>query len=140
MNLDRYAFKEGSKSTLFEFVSVGKHGRIVKEVKFQQKDSPTIYNLAMGDKNPVTGKINYSVVTDNGDTEKVLVTVMAIVFAFTEKAPQAIVSATGTTEARIRLYRMYINKHLHIAGENFNVLGLCETGWESYERLCRVCG
>lgn len=39
-----------------------------------------LYNLAFGDKNPLTGEIDDKIVTDNGDSEKVLATVVAAVY------------------------------------------------------------
>lgn len=72
------------------------------------------------------------VITDNGDTEKVLATVVAIVYAFCDKFPQAWIYATGSTGARTRLYRMGINKYFDIVQEDFEIFGLFKSKWEPF--------
>ena len=49
-------------------------------------------------------------ISNNGDTEKVLGTVVAALYAFFDRHPGAIVYATGSTPGRTRLYRMGITK------------------------------
>ena len=67
-----------------------------------------MYNLAFGDK--TSGhEFDDMIVTDNGDMEKVLVTVVAAVYDFTELHSEAIIIAEGSTKARTRLYKMGIN-------------------------------
>lgn len=91
------------------------------------------YNLAFGDKDEQTGKIDDSVVSNNNDTEKVLATVVSAVFAFTDKYPDAWVYATGSTTARTRLYRMGINKYLEDVEAEFYVFGELGDDWVPYE-------
>jgi hypothetical protein len=54
-------------------LSVKDKGAIRKLIEFQATSEPEFYNLAFGDKDPLTGDINDLAVTNNGDTEKVLV-------------------------------------------------------------------
>jgi hypothetical protein len=63
-----------------------------------------LYNLAFGDKDHSTGEIDDKVISNNGDSEKVLATVVATVYAFTDKYPETWIYATGSTKARTRLY------------------------------------
>src|ERR1051325_580908 len=114
MKLDRYELKAGHNLTAFEFLSEGRKGKIIKVVQFQKMNLLNLYNLAFGDKNFDTGELDDKNVTDNGDTEKVLATVVAAVYAFADKHPDAWIYATGSTEARTRLYRMGINKYFDI--------------------------
>ncbi len=58
----------------------------------------------------MTGGLNDLAVTNNGDTEKVLATVVAALYTFMARYPFAFVYATGSTEARTRLYRMGITR------------------------------
>jgi hypothetical protein len=122
MNLERYELIAGDDLFTFEFVSEGKC-KIIKVVDFQQAHLPNLYNLALGDENLETGQIDYLVVTNDRDTEKVLATVAAAIYAFTEKHPEAWIYAAGNTEARTRLYRMGINKYFDIAEQNFDIFG-----------------
>ncbi len=97
---------------VFEFVSEGPKGEISKLVQFGETNLKDFYNLAFGDKDPATGEINDSVVSNNNDSDKVLATVVATVYAFTNKHPEAWVYATGSTRSRTRLYRMGLTKYL----------------------------
>jgi hypothetical protein len=92
-----------------------------------------LYNLAFGDKDLETEEVDDTVVSDNGDSEKVLATVVATVYAFTDKYPDAWVYATGSTKARTRLYRMGIAKFLEEVREDFEILGEINEEWEPFE-------
>ncbi len=134
MKLDRYELKAGRNLTTFEFLSEGRKGKILKVIQFQQINLPNLYNLAFGDKNPVTEELDDQVVTDNGDSEKVLATVVAAVYAFADKYPSVWVYATGSTEARTRLYRMGINKYFDVVEADFDIMGEQQNEWEWYEK------
>jgi hypothetical protein len=133
MILDRYELKAGNNLTIFEFLSEGKNGKIVKVIQFQKMNLENLYNLSFGDKNYDTGEINDKVVTDNGDSEKVLATVVAAVYAFSDKFPDAWIYATGSTATRTRLYRMGINKYFEIISQDFEIMGENKNVWEWYE-------
>jgi len=64
----------------------------------------------------------------------VLATVAATLYAFTDHYPQATIIATGSTEARTRLYRMGIANNLTVIEEDFTVFGLTETDWEPFRK------
>ena len=132
MNLERYALEADPGFTIFEFVSVGCKGEIVKVIQFQQTEIPDLYNLAFGDKKSGTGEFDDRVVTDNGDSKKVLATVVDALYAFIERYPDKWVYATGSTTARTRLYQMGINKYLDMAESDFDIIGECQGTWERY--------
>jgi hypothetical protein len=104
MKIDKYALRSEGSFTIFEFVSVGPKGFVQKLVHFQKADEPGLYNLAFGDKNHETGELDDLVKTNNGDSEKVLATVVAALYAFFSKHPDALVYATGSTISRTRLF------------------------------------
>lgn len=132
MKLDRYEFKAGDKFESFEFLSKGPKGKIRKLILFTLVRHPHYYNLAFGDVDPFTGSIDDYSVTDNGDTEKVLATVVASIYAFCDKRPDAWIYATGSTSARTRLYRAGINKYFDIVSGDFEIYGETENKWEPY--------
>jgi hypothetical protein len=132
MKLDRYELKAGQSLTTFEFLSEGPKGKIRKVMQFQQMNLPNLYNLAFGDLNPPTGELDDKVITDNGDSGKVLATVVAALYAFSAKYPDAWVYATGSTAARTRLYRMGINKYFDIVESDFDIMGEHQSEWEWY--------
>jgi len=92
-----------------------------------------LYNLAFGDKDHSTGEIDDKVISNNGDSEKVLATVVATVYAFTDKYPESWIYATGSTKARTRLYRMGISKYLNEVTSDFEILGQLGDDWEDFE-------
>ena len=134
MKLDRYELKSDELLTTFDFLSEGPKGKIEKVVQFTLIYQDNLYNLAFGDRNYLTGQIDDKVVTDNGDSEKVLASVVAAIYFFCEKTPDALIYATGTTAARTRLYRMGINKYYDIVKEDFMIFGQTESEWEQYEK------
>ena len=119
---------------VFEFTSEGAKGKIQKLIKFSETSLKGFYNLAFGDKDIVTGNIDDTVVSDNGDTEQVLATVVSAVYSFTELENDAWVYATGSTKSRTRLYRMGINKYYDEVRKDFNVFGLKDGEWEEFEK------
>ena len=134
MKLDRYELKSDEQFTTFDFLSEGPKGKIEKLIQFSLVNQSGLYNLAFGDKDPITSGIDDKVITDNGDSEKVLATVVASVYAFCDKFPQAWIYATGSTAARTRLYRMGINKFYDIVETDFEIFGLTLSEWERYEK------
>jgi hypothetical protein len=123
MLFPRYELEAEDSLEVFEFISAGDKGEIVKIVQFLQI-SDNLYNLGFGDKNLETGEISDIIVSNNGDSRKVLATVAASVYAFTGKYPNAFVFATGSTKARTRLYRIGISNNLDEILQNFEVFGL----------------
>lgn len=113
MKVEKYNLKSSAKGKRYEFVSEGPKGAIPKLIEFQVTHDPGLFNLAFGDKDPVTGEIDDLSVSDNGDTEKVLATVVAAVYAFCEHYSDAYVYAAGSTKAGTRRYRMGITRYLN---------------------------
>ena len=134
MKLPKYALASSDKLTTFEFVSEGQKGIIHKIVRYQPTNLKDIYNLAFGDKDHTTGNIDDTVISNNGDSEKVLATVAATVYAFTDKYPDVWIYATGSTKSRTRLYRMGVTKFFSEVNDDFEVLGEREGDWESFRK------
>jgi hypothetical protein len=134
MNLDKYPVVVNDSSFVYEFVSEGKNGKVAKIVIYTKIHPQNFYNLGFGDKNEVTGKINDKIATNNGDRDKVLVTVASTLYLFTDRFPNAKVGATGSTKARTRLYRISISKYLDLIKSDFEVFGLTvDNEWEPFE-------
>jgi hypothetical protein len=109
----------------YEFFSVGPKGRIKKVVRFIKVSTNVgdIYNLGFGDWDERTRSMNDSVTSNNGDTDKVLITVAHIAIDFTERFLNAEILAIGTP-GRIRLYRMKITHQLVPIYTFFSISGL----------------
>jgi hypothetical protein len=134
MNNQKYIYKSEGLLKIYEFTSEGPNGSIQKMVEYSETGTENIYNLAFGDYNFETKKIDDLSITNNGDSLKVLATVASTVYAFTEKYPQAWIFATGSTSVRTRLYRMGITNNLAEINEDFKVYGLTinENIWEEF--------
>ena len=134
MNLEQYELKAERSFMVFEFESEGPKGRIIKLVQFNETNLKDVFNLAFGDKDLITGGINDSVVSNNNDSSKVLATVVATVYAFTDKYPDAWIYATGSTKSRTRMYRMGLTKYLIVVEEDFDLYGQRTGEWEAFQK------
>lgn len=134
MKVEKYELKAGEQLEVFEFVSIGPKGKIPKMVQYTPTNYKDLYNLGFGDKNIENGEIDDTVISNNGDSEKVLATVVATLYAFIDTHKDAMVYATGSTKARTRLYRMGISKYLDEIKADFEIYGELENGWEVFQK------
>lgn len=132
---ERYYVETSPDLQTFEFISLGPKGSITKVVRYSEINIKGFYNLGFGDKDPVTNYISDLTVTNNDDSKKVLATVAATLYTFVGGHPDATVIATGSTEARTRLYRMGIANNLIEIEKDFVILGLTNTDWEPFSKM-----
>ena len=134
MNKERYIVSIDANSEIYEFSSIGRNGKIAKIIQYSPIDADRhFFNLGFGDKDLLTGKIDDLSVSNNGDTQKILATVAATVVHFTGCYPAVWVFAAGSTPARTRLYRIGITKYLKEINHQFEIEGLTNEGWQSFE-------
>lgn len=126
---DKYQYKTNSSFLDYEFESTGPKGTIKKVARFIEIGE-NVYNLGFGDLIESTGEINDSIVSNNGDAEKVLMTLANIIYDFTTIYEGATVFIQGTTLSRSRRYQMGINKYWPQISLIFEVLGLINNKWE----------
>jgi hypothetical protein len=107
----------------FDFVSHGENGPIHKRVAFTRTEMDKVYNLAFGDVGE-DGELDDLSVSDNGDRNKVLATVVNIVTSYTNRYPDRWIAFKGSTENRTRLYRMAVGLHLEELSLKFEIYGL----------------
>ena len=124
MKNNRYEYQTEDELHYFEFVSVGTKGEVRKIVEYSKVSLNNIYNLAFGDYDENLDGLNDKTITNNGDSLKVLATVVSTLYAFTGKYPFNWVFATGSNEVRTRLYRMGISNNLEELKEDFFVYGM----------------
>jgi hypothetical protein len=134
MNADTYPLTVGETSMVYEFLSQGPNGIIPKLIIYRETNLHDFYNLGFGDKDEQTGSIDDNIISNNGDSQKVLATVVSSLLQFTEKYPNAMVYATGSTKSRTRLYRIGISNNLDMIKENFEVFGQHKYGWEPFRK------
>ena len=134
MKIDKYPVFIGETSMVFEFISEGIRGSIPNLIIYSQTHLHNFYNIGFGDKDETTGQIDDEVVTNNGDSEKVLATVASTLYIFLDKFPDAMVFASGSTKAKTRLYRMGISNNLPEIENDFEVYGLAGESWEPFQK------
>jgi hypothetical protein len=134
MKLPRYELIAEKSLMVYQFTSEGPKGQIPTLIKFSETALKDFYNLAFGDKDLKTGDIDDNVVSKNGDSEQVLATVVAAVYAFTDRKKNVWVYATGSSKARTRLYRMGITKYLDAIKKDFLIYGQREGEWEKFSK------
>lgn len=136
MKLDRYEFDVYEEDTYVQygFFSQGAKGMIKKLIRFD-KFSDGFYNLSFGDSISGTKDFSDEIISNNGDTEKVLITVAEAIMKFSSVNPGVMINAEGSTPARSRLYRFYLNKHRKIINKYFYTYGRFMNGdWEKFRK------
>jgi hypothetical protein len=136
MEWERYELEKSSDGLAYEFNSNGPKGRIRKAIWFQRVPElgRNVYNLAFGDYDPITDRIDDKVVSNNGDREVVLHTVADAVVVFLERMPLAIVQIKGSSISRIRLYQIGIAFFWHEIKDRYEVLGKNNELWQQFKR------
>jgi hypothetical protein len=120
MNYDIYSdFIADPYFNRFDFISEGHKGMIPKRILFTPTRWPSTYNLAFGDVTE-SGEIDDFRISDNGDRNKILATVVKVVEMYTIKFPDRWIYFTGSTEQRTRLYRMAVTIHLEELTDMFD--------------------
>jgi hypothetical protein len=138
MKIARYQLTAGHELLAYEFISEGPKGLISKRIQFTRVNREGVYNLAFGDKEHLTGEIDDKIVSNNGDSEKVLATVVGAVFAFLDQYPTSWVFASGSTAARTRLYQMGISKYYDEISEKLEIYGQIDDEWRPFEEIKNI--
>lgn len=131
MNYSTYDIKVSSDSTIFEFVSSGKQGDISKVIKFSVTKNPDVVNLGFGNKININEKngtfdIDDITVTDNGDRNTILATVVNATYRYTELYPDKFIFFLGSCTIRTRLYRIAISSNYNELIKTFLIFGILQ--------------
>lgn len=129
MHLDSYEFSFDERYEECTFFSIGVKGVFKKVIEFQ-KIGKDLYGLSFGDPDPEHGRLNDKIITNNGDMQKVLITVAKAVIKFLDFHPQAVIMTTGSTAARTRLYQINIKRYYLGINHLFEIKGFKNGRWE----------
>ncbi len=121
MNAEKYEYTADQDKLLYVFFSEGKKGVITKVVIYE-KIAPNHYNLAFGDYDSVTDNISDKSVSNNGDTIKVLATVIQTMRDFFVERPHALIDIQGSTPLRTKLYQKIIYDNLLLIETDYKIL------------------
>jgi hypothetical protein len=135
MQIEKYEYVSKSNHRTFSFISRGPKGSIKKIVSFRQmKDwNENIYNLSFGDWDEVNQGINDKVVSNNGDREKILKTVVVATLEFSKYFPNAFIYFEGSTDSRTRLYQMRISQYYPEICKLYDIYGFRGGNWLEFE-------
>jgi len=136
MNLERYDYQRKRTYKEYFFYSEGPRGRILKVVRFilVYGYPASYYNVIMGDWNKELSDIDDLSVTNNGDAEKVLATIAAIILDFTDIFSNAKVHVIGSTSSRTRRYQIGVNKFRNEIEKIFDVYGRIGEQWGPFQK------
>jgi hypothetical protein len=120
MNIEKYniTFLD---SFNYQFFSQGKNGIIEKRIAFRPINVQNYYRLSFGDY--FDGYIEEDIRTNNQDVDLVIGTVAWCVIYFTHSVNKPCVKFSGLTEARTRLFTIWINRHIEELSKYLNVYG-----------------
>jgi len=123
MELPKYQISTNEDQTIFRFVSDGPNGKITKIVIYQSMNEPDLYNLALGDLDPITGEIDFDITTNNGDRDMILATISETVYSFLFNKSHCSIHFKGSDPVRTRLYQMAISSYFEELSVDFEILG-----------------
>lgn len=120
--------------TVYEFYSVGPNGRIRKLIKLSlMQRVPLIFSLEPGDAlNEV--EINLLSVTDNKDTDIILLSATQAIIEFLNERNEALVFFEGITSARTRLFQIWITRVLNQYSDFISIEGRIKNQWRPFEK------
>jgi hypothetical protein len=136
MQLKKYPFEKYTELYFYEFYSIGPKGPVRKLVCFRHyKNIPfNTFNLIFGDSTEGSLEIDDAAVTNNQDTNKVILTVALIVLEFLRHHRNVQITAIGSTQSRNRLYRILIVKFWYEINQHFTVCGYKNGVWVPFEK------
>ena len=136
MELESYEMRKKKDGLEYVFYSEGPKGRIAKAVRFQHRPElgREVYNLAFGDYDEHTDRLDDKIVSDNGDRERILYTIANAAIDFFKKRPLGIIMVRGTTKSRVRLYQIKIAFFWTEIRAHYEVLGKYQGKWTPFEK------
>lgn len=126
MDTSKYNLSANADFTVFEFTSTGKNGFIHKAIKYSKTLNENVYNLGFGDivfSDDTTIEVDDTNLSNNGDRDKVIATVVYSIYVFTQNYPRAYVLFGSSDPAKVRLHRMIISRNYEAITKNFMVFG-----------------
>jgi len=118
---------------IFEFNSIGNKGTISKQVMFTPTEIPGIVNLCFGDIDE-KGQLSDYIISNNGDRNKILATIVYIAEIFLNKYPDYWIYLKGSTEERMRLYRMAVGINLEELSSKFDIYAEQINGFVHFQK------
>lgn len=93
---------------------------IAKRIAFKPTENEEIFVLTFGDLTE-TGRIDDRSVSNNGDWDKILATIISAVNRYTKRYPNRAIYFMASSDARTRLYRMAISLRLKELSRKYRI-------------------
>ena len=134
MKFETYDIIDTDAFLHYDFFSYGRNGIIAKHVEYRPMvENEAIFTLSFGDSKH-GDEFDDAIVTNNGDTGKVLATVAATALRFFDIYPDKWILFAGNTHARNRLYRMALSNNIELIEEKFELYGLVDDEFHVFEK------
>ncbi|TAF73926.1 MAG: hypothetical protein EAZ53_11005 [Bacteroidetes bacterium] len=133
MKNETYEISHLEGDLLYMFFSIGKNGIVPKVVEYQCVDKD-VYNLAFGDLDIINNTVNDKIVTNNGDTIKVISSVIQTIPLFFKIHPKATVLFTGSNILRTKLYNRILKMYINDFCDLYEINGIVE-GEKSFSKF-----
>lgn len=129
-----WPLEASDENRIYTFLSRGPKGDIKMMIQFTSDIAEEVFILAFGNQKS-DNTLDYIVINNNGDRNKIIATVIKAVHEFTDYYPDAFVFFSGSSNGRNRLYRAAISTYLQSHLSKFNIWGLKEDGqFELFEK------
>jgi hypothetical protein len=102
----------------FQFTSAGMAGSVTRQIRFNGQRDAGVYNFDLRDL-PVTKKDEPGRVTDQGDMNTLLATLVQVIEIYTERYPRRTIRLKGDTQEKAHLYRLAVDRHLDMLSPLF---------------------
>jgi hypothetical protein len=101
IDIPHYDISFKPNTHFYQFISSGPKGKILKGIQFSKvQHDPLIYNLALGDIDPITNKLDDKIIADNKDRDIILATVGHVELHFCKRVGGAGIIAIGIVRLR----------------------------------------
>ena len=132
MDLEFYPFYADDDRLYFSFLSVSPERTIQKAIIFTPLSAHRIFNLALVDVLP-DGSFCDQTISNNGDLEKIMATVIQCIAQFFESYTQADIYLQANTPAKNRLYRIIISRELSRIKKYYEIYGINDSVTEPFQ-------
>ena len=130
MNEPFYDFIVLDEAHRFEFMSIGTRC-IQKAIIFYKTDYPDVVTLTLANVLE-NGTLDVFTISDNGDRNRILATVMQSITLFLNTHPAKTIAFTGSSPSRTRLYKIVISRELNILTRQYRIQGIGPLGIEEF--------
>jgi hypothetical protein len=103
----------------FQFYSRGNGNLLTRQINFIASKKPRLFDLDFGDCE--NGQLHPYRLTDDGDLETLVTTLLHTLEIYTEKYPERTVRLKGNTKHKARIFHIALDTHLDVLCPHFEI-------------------